>query len=144
MTGTNCELTIGCSSNPCKNQGICLQGLNSSYQCICKALYFGVNCEINKSFGLNQVNVNISSKIQVCNSGLFCDTKNGHCVEYTNGTSFCKCITSYSGTHCSIQLKLSRDTSCKATNCSGNGNCLPGIFGPPFCLCKCKFKICKY
>ena len=36
-----------CSPNPCKNEGVCVDGINS-YECKCPKGYAGDNCEISK------------------------------------------------------------------------------------------------
>lgn len=36
-----------CSPNPCKNKGVCIDGINS-YECKCPKGYAGDNCEISK------------------------------------------------------------------------------------------------
>ena len=33
-----------CSSNPCQNEGVCMDGVNS-YTCQCRDGYSGANCE---------------------------------------------------------------------------------------------------
>ena len=34
-----------CESNPCQNNGVCVEGTAGLYNCTCESEYFGINCE---------------------------------------------------------------------------------------------------
>ncbi|CAF0996917.1 unnamed protein product [Brachionus calyciflorus] len=68
--GSDCSLiTLPCSSNPCLNNGTCINNLtDSSYTCDCQRdFYFGKNCEFKKDVCVNET----------C-------SKNGNCYDENN------------------------------------------------------------
>ncbi len=53
-----------CASNPCRNGGTCVDGINS-YTCQCVQGYFGTNCEIGKHHvKWHYSNISLLNKIQ--------------------------------------------------------------------------------
>ena len=85
FTGTSCQYdTRPCASNPCLNNGTCLNNLTASYyfKCECQNTFYGVNCE-------KQINV---CENKTCND-------HGYCFNDQN-MGKCKCFTSYTGENC--------------------------------------------
>jgi len=65
LLGKNCEIDIDeCSSNPCKNDGVCIDRVNG-YFCNCTDDFMGVDCE--KDFDACAFNP--------CKNGGTCGTK---------------------------------------------------------------------
>ncbi|CAF0795326.1 unnamed protein product [Brachionus calyciflorus] len=87
FSGSSCNIDIRpCSSNPCKNNGTCINNLvNKSYTCQCfNEFFYGKNCEFKRDVCENET----------C-------SKNGVCYEFQN-ESKCKCYSLYNGTRCEI------------------------------------------
>lgn len=89
FSGKSCDVDVrSCSSNPCLNDGICVNILNTTkssweYKCNCtKGIYEGENCENEINFCLNED----------CN-------QNGNCIS-ENGKAKCKCFMYYDGDRC--------------------------------------------
>ncbi|CAF1141177.1 unnamed protein product, partial [Brachionus calyciflorus] len=78
--------TRPCSSNPCRNNGTCINNLiNKTYNCECfDHLFYGINCELKKNVCENET----------CSN-------NGVCYDYHNEPK-CKCNSLYNGTKCEI------------------------------------------
>ncbi|CAF0864104.1 unnamed protein product [Brachionus calyciflorus] len=86
--GSNCALnTLPCWSNPCLNNGTCINNLtDSSYTCDCQRdFYFGKNCEFKKDVCANET----------C-------SKNGYCYDENNKAK-CQCFSKYNGEKCEIE-----------------------------------------
>jgi hypothetical protein len=87
-TGKSCQSdTRPCSSNPCLNNGLCIDTNNqTSFQCICPSLFYGTYCE---------------NKRDLCLNSSICFNNQGYCK--MNGSQpMCKCIMGYSGVNCEI------------------------------------------
>jgi hypothetical protein len=88
-TGRSCQSdSKPCSSNPCLNNGLCVDINNqtSSFQCICPSLFYGIYCE---------------NKIDLCLNSTICYNNQGYCK--MNGSQpVCNCIVGYSGVNCEI------------------------------------------
>ncbi|CAF1045331.1 unnamed protein product [Brachionus calyciflorus] len=88
--GSSCEINIlPCWSNPCKNNGSCINNLNNrTYTCECFRpikeiiLYYGQNCELKKDICENET----------CSN-------NGKCYDIENKAE-CKCFSKYYGERC--------------------------------------------
>ncbi|RNA13157.1 protocadherin Fat 1 isoform X1 [Brachionus plicatilis] len=93
FAGSSCQInTLPCASNPCLNNGTCVNNLaNKTFICHCQQdnngnyLYFGKNCQ---------------NKVDVC-ANETC-SKNGVCYD-VNDKAKCKCFSSYSGEKCQIE-----------------------------------------
>ncbi len=87
-TGSACQSdTRPCSSNPCLNNGLCIDTNNqTSFQCDCPSLFYGIYCE---------------NKIDLCLNSTICFNSQGYCK--MNGSQpECNCIMGYSGLNCEI------------------------------------------
>ncbi|XP_005915556.1 protein eyes shut homolog isoform X1 [Haplochromis burtoni] len=147
--GSWCEIdTNECSSNPCQNQGDCVDRVNS-YSCVCKVGFSGLLCEedINecasspcKNAGTCQDLVNKFHCI--CPPGYFgtlCDLDvnecevspclhEGICIN-TPGGFKCVCRPGYSGPRCEVDVD-----ECVSNPCQNSGKCIdaPNRYN---CLC---------
>ncbi|CAF0712047.1 unnamed protein product [Brachionus calyciflorus] len=86
-SGQSCHVdTRACASNPCRNNGTCINNLiNKTYTCECFNHFFhGTNCELKKDVCENET----------CSN-------NGVCYDYHNEPK-CKCNSLYNGTKCEI------------------------------------------
>ena len=96
--GPTCSIdTRPCSSNPCFNEGICIQNLTNpdefSYHCDCSSFYEGSLCEHKRDVCKNET----------CSS-------NGNCIDFNNKPK-CVCFSSYEGESCqtmSESLKITK------------------------------------
>lgn len=101
--GSCCDDILECASNPCKNGGTCIEGINH-YMCRCPAGTTGTNCD----------------DILECNSS---PCKNGGtCVEYVNFYA-CECPLGTTGTNCDDILE------CLSVPCQNNGTCIEHVGG---------------
>uniref|UniRef100_A0A8C5HG05 Protein eyes shut homolog n=1 Tax=Gouania willdenowi TaxID=441366 RepID=A0A8C5HG05_GOUWI len=139
--GSWCEInTNECRSNPCKNQGECVDQINS-YSCDCKNGFSGLHCEedVNEcasnpcyNSGICQDHVN--RFLCVCPSGYFgtlCDLDvnecevspclhEGICIN-TPGGFKCVCGPGYSGSRCEVNID-----ECASNPCQNKGKCIDG------------------
>uniref|UniRef100_A0A8C9YVE4 Protein eyes shut homolog n=1 Tax=Sander lucioperca TaxID=283035 RepID=A0A8C9YVE4_SANLU len=110
--GSWCEIdTDECSSNPCQNQGNCVDRVNS-YSCDCKIGFSGLNCE-------EDINECTSSP---CHNSAICQdlVNKFHCI----------CPPGYFGTLCDLDVN-----ECEVSPCLHEGICIntPGGFK---CVCR--------
>ena len=87
-----------CSSNPCKNGGLCYDGINE-YSCTCPETHTGKHCEYN-----------------IC-----ADLLDSHCENggTCHGNGECACPPGFSGTTCAVN-------DCDQLFCEHGGTCLEG------------------
>lgn len=45
FSGRNCEINRKCASNPCKNEGVCVE-VEGGFQCVCPEGVTGTLCEV--------------------------------------------------------------------------------------------------
>ncbi|XP_058507232.1 protein eyes shut homolog [Solea solea] len=110
--GSWCEIdTNECSSNPCQNQGDCVDQVNS-YSCDCKLGFSGLHCD---------------EDINECLSSPCHDI--GRCQDLVNGFR-CVCPPGYFGTLCDLDVN-----ECEVSPCLHEGICIntPGGFK---CVCR--------
>ncbi|XP_024128868.1 protein jagged-2 isoform X1 [Oryzias melastigma] len=111
FTGSNCHENINdCASNPCKNGGTCIDGINS-FQCVCPGGWEGPLCD---------------ADVDEC-SGLPCQN-GGQCVDLLNDF-YCMCVDNWKGKTCH-----SRESQCDSNTCSNGGTCYD--HGDSF-MCSC-------
>ena len=122
FTGKSCETPnfSVCDSNPCKNNGKCVQLNQNSYECKCVGNFVGIHCE--------RVNycVNVS-----CGHGVCINSINGHscsCDQNFIGAKCDTCVNGYQGEHCNELI-----TFCSPNPCL-NGICIWDSLGFK-CLC---------
>uniref|UniRef100_A0A673BLA4 Crumbs cell polarity complex component 2b n=1 Tax=Sphaeramia orbicularis TaxID=375764 RepID=A0A673BLA4_9TELE len=147
--GSWCEIdTNECSSNPCQNQGDCVDRVNS-YSCDCRMGFSGLHCEedINECASIPCHNggicQNLVNKFQcVCPPGYFgplCDLDvnecevspclhEGICINKPGGFK-CVCRPGYSGKRCEVNID-----DCVSNPCQNTGRC---IDGPNRYRCSC-------
>nr|XP_020458752.1 protein eyes shut homolog isoform X2 [Monopterus albus] len=147
--GSWCEIdTNECSSNPCQNQGDCVDRVNS-YSCNCKMGFSGLHCEenINECASSPCHNAGICQDLEskfscICPPGYFgtlCDLDvnecevspclhEGICIN-TPGGFECVCRPGYSGTRCEDNIN-----ECLSSPCQNSGRCidLPNQY---HCMC---------
>ncbi|XP_047458100.1 protein eyes shut homolog [Mugil cephalus] len=110
--GSRCEIdTNECGSNPCQNQGDCVDQVNG-YSCDCKMGFSGLHCE-------EDINECASSP---CNNA-------GICQDLVN-KFHCICPPGYFGTLCDLDVN-----ECEVSPCLHEGICIntPGGFE---CVCR--------
>ncbi|KAK3103766.1 hypothetical protein FSP39_021728 [Pinctada imbricata] len=101
FTGKACETNINeCASNPCRNGGSCIDGVNR-YTCNCLPGYTGNTCATN----INECASN------PCRNG-------GSCIDRVNGY-VCNCSAGFVGKRCANKCADGRH----GLNCQGQCNC---------------------
>uniref|UniRef100_A0A668AN65 Delta-like protein n=1 Tax=Myripristis murdjan TaxID=586833 RepID=A0A668AN65_9TELE len=150
FSGIYCHENINdCISNPCKNGGTCIDGVNS-FQCFCPDGWEGRLCDINvnecrrnpcKNGGrcvdlMNDFYCECANnwKGKTCHSSDQCDattcSNGGTC--YDHGDAFrCSCPPGWGGNTCNT----AKNSTCASSPCSNGGTCVGG--GDTFtCICK--------
>ncbi|CAF0835817.1 unnamed protein product [Brachionus calyciflorus] len=86
FAGSSCEIDLrSCSSNPCLNNGTCVEEERNSFSCKCDLFYYGFYCQ-------NKVNV---CENETCSS-------NGQCYDIDNKPK-CNCFYAYVGEKCDLK-----------------------------------------
>ncbi|XP_033106842.1 fibropellin-1-like [Anneissia japonica] len=115
--GDNCEAGQPCDTNPCQNDGTCVNS-GSSYTCQCAIGFIGTNCNLVDP---------------ACSLSTICNT--GTCVQLGGGTFRCECSGYYSGEYCQIFTNpCSNDPclnggTCVLTSEGHTCNCVSGYMG---------------
>ncbi|KAM9847514.1 protein eyes shut homolog [Aulostomus maculatus] len=147
--GSWCEIdTNECSSNPCQNQGDCVDQVNS-YSCDCKMGFSGLHCEedVDECASSPCINAGVCQDLVnefrcICPPGYFgplCDLDvnecevspclhEGICINKPGGFE-CVCRPGYSGARCEVNID-----ECASEPCHNNGRCIdaPNQY---HCLC---------
>lgn len=148
-TGPMCEDKINnCVSNSCKNEGMCIDGINS-FQCVCKEGFTDELCSTNidnctgvLACGSGQCIDLVHNYTCVCppdsRSSPTCMCYPGYCLNggnctNINGYAECICTYGYNGTRCELDVDL-----CMVTPfmCLNNGECYEDITNNT-ALCNC-------
>lgn len=122
FTGKSCEIPNPsvCDSNPCKNNGKCVQLNQNSYECKCVGGFVGTHCE-----RFNYC-ANASCGHGACvngNQGYSCTCDNNF-----TGAKCDTCVKGYQGEHCNELV-----TFCSSNPCA-NGICIYDAMGFK-CIC---------
>jgi hypothetical protein len=117
-TGRQCETRIDvCSSQPCKNNGICME-TQDSFTCYCPLGYMGRHCE---SKYMIESNPCVSSPC----------LNNGICTpKMSNQNYTCSCPFGFTGPNCEFPIN-----TCASSPCKSNEICI-NIASGFSCLCK--------
>ncbi|XP_078671849.1 MAM and LDL-receptor class A domain-containing protein 2-like [Branchiostoma floridae x Branchiostoma belcheri] len=104
-----------CSSSPCLNNGVCVDGLGQ-YSCTCTSGWYGNRCESNSVVCANSP----------CQNG-------GTCVP-SGGSFICRCLVGWSGQYCQIDTNECSSNPCVHGQCIDlvngyNCDCEPGWIG---------------
>ncbi|OQV18440.1 Neurogenic locus Notch protein [Hypsibius exemplaris] len=119
--GARCEENINeCASNPCLNDGTCLDERNN-YRCVCMPGFTGKECQIDTD-ECNKGNPNRNP----CQNGAVChDSVNGF---------HCTCPIGYKGPTCS-----ELESECSLRPCQNGGICHDNPDGTYRCICSSGF-----
>lgn len=127
FTGTRCSTRlVACSSDPCQNDGFCIENANNSpatnntygFSCVCQPGWTGPTCD-------DDINECAAKPCQ----------NNGLCVEQSIDSYSCFCKFGYTGANCESLVDICSSNPClNALNCSSvNGTldceCKPGFYG---------------
>lgn len=134
---------LACLSNPCM-YGICIDDVNSTYDCFCIDGYTGIQCQTNWDEcwsspcgnggtcidGIAEFNCTCPPGFQgeLCEQNIDeCKSdpcyNNGTCIDGPNGYS-CICPAGYSGEFCETDISVCNDT--EETRCVNGGLCIEG------------------
>ncbi|XP_069465563.1 protein crumbs homolog 1-like isoform X2 [Ambystoma mexicanum] len=102
FSGVDCqEKALPCVSNPCQNNGTCVERAGNSYSCACSPGFRGPLCEEDI----------IECASNPCQNGAIC-------IDNINEYS-CFCVPGFQGNHCEIDIN-----ECASRPCRYNGTCL--------------------
>ncbi|XP_017779989.1 PREDICTED: sushi, von Willebrand factor type A, EGF and pentraxin domain-containing protein 1-like [Nicrophorus vespilloides] len=125
--GSHCEIgSEPCSSNPCQNNGTCINEDQSTYSCKCLEGYLGLSCG----------EIADTCKLQCTNGGTCLNTED---------EEICLCPKGFIGDLCDKKLEY-----CFEELCQNNGSCREDINGFK-CMCeggfvgrRCSYLPCDY
>uniref|UniRef100_A0A803SUA7 EGF-like domain-containing protein n=1 Tax=Anolis carolinensis TaxID=28377 RepID=A0A803SUA7_ANOCA len=148
--GTYCEIDNNeCASSPCKNQGRCVDRVNS-YRCLCREGFSGTLCEVEINECASNPCTNSGTCIDLINRflcncppgyyGLLCELDvneceilpclhGGSCFNHPGGYQ-CVCAPGFTGNQCEVDID-----ECTSAPCLNNGSCVDDI---SFYKCYCR------
>uniref|UniRef100_UPI00398F0D26 protein crumbs homolog 1-like n=1 Tax=Pristiophorus japonicus TaxID=55135 RepID=UPI00398F0D26 len=107
--GNLCSPNVNhCSSQPCQNNGICIDGRNN-YTCQCPVdpvIYLGKNCELQFD----------ACSFKMCLNNGTCKTTAGS-LQYN-----CSCLAGFAGLNCEVQIN-----ECESSPCQNGATCKDNI-----------------
>ena len=143
FNGTRCEAAVKpCLTNPCLNNGTCVEVEQSSFICTCKVGFTGNKCEIelkscdsmpcfNSGTCYSQSGNNYTCSCPIGITGRNCETRIDHCSNFicNNGAcindrykAVCKCNYGYTGNHCETEIE-----ECASNPCQHGGTCVDKV-----------------
>lgn len=146
--GDHCTENIDeCASDPCHNDGLCSDGINS-FRCQCKDGYTDTLCQTDIDECLSNPCLNGATCDDVINgfrclclphyTGMLCDVDicadviclNGGLCEPVSGSATCSCQPGYYGTRCE-----SEKNECQSNPCQGEGSTCTDLLDGFRCTC---------
>ncbi|XP_077090778.1 stabilin-2 isoform X1 [Siphateles boraxobius] len=118
--GNDCVECPGSAANPCRNNGVCSDGIGGNGTCTCAPGFKGTACEECKE--------NLYGP--TCNN--VCSCKNGVCDSGMKGVGGCTCLSGYTGIDCDRELP-----ACAALRCGPDSRCVEDM-GTGQLMCRCK------
>ncbi|XP_072016962.1 uncharacterized protein [Amphiura filiformis] len=133
-----------CSSQPCKNNGVCYNGYNHhadtdafviQYTCVCPLNFSGTNCEIEIEQSCQEATVDMC-RHNICMNGGVCH--NAYFSDAQRVEQFCICPLHFVGQYCEV----TDNTPCSSNPCSSDYLCRNFDEFNFICICKSTTNAC--